>query len=426
MQSSFLITEVVDTELDPYEDLDDDISCVSGNISLDGTIDTSNGSVIEVKNYFGQKARDGFGKRSRWLARQRKLLRKGADLNDKTMFETSLQEDDHSDCTLSDDDNTLDGFDSNSVSEDVDVGTMTSPRTKYIAKCLNGNMNPRMSLIVRKRVSPHLNLQHLGMGDSLGTLFAEALRDLPYVDSINISDNNLCDKSLGPIITAIINLPTVTHLDISNNNLDKKSASALADYLHTPGCPLRRLVLKSSDIGDSECHKFVAALAGNTDLEDLDLSNNIIGQTETLNILQPDLITGGEALAELLATNSCGLKTLTLAWNMIRLDGAIALSDCLVVNTHLTHLDMSYNTLGKEGGEHLGNALLQNRSLKTLLLVNNGINFSACFAICVGIEENYSLRTVNMDSNPIGEGGARAFMQIPFTAGTVFVILVIS
>ena len=102
---------------------------------------------------------------------------------------------------------------------------------------------------------------------------------------------------------------------------------------------------------------------------------------------------------------------------MIRLDGGIALADCLSTNNHIVCLDLSYNTLGRDGGEQLGHALLNNNTIKTLLLANNGINFTACFAICVAIEENFSLKQVKMDGNPIGEGGGRILMQIPFSVG---------
>jgi Leucine-rich repeat (LRR) protein len=177
------------------------------------------------------------------------------------------------------------------------------------------------------------------------------------------------------------------------------------------------LILQKSDIDDSECHMFVEALKENTSLLELDLSNNKIGQAETLNTVQPDYITGGEALADMLASNSCKLRHLNLSWNLIRLDGGIALAGCVATNKYVTHLDLSYNALGKDGGEVLGSSLLGNTILHTLLLTNNNINFSACFAICVALEENFSLRKLSLDGNPIGEGGGRALMQVPFTAG---------
>jgi hypothetical protein len=400
-------------------DVSDDISCLSEA----DTLNTSR-TALNLTRYFGVSARNEFGRRIKWLSNQRKMLYNQRDeLEEKTRFESSY---DHQDTrstdkqSLIDDDNvSLDSFDVPTVKDDLQDGTVTSPRTKYIAACLKKNMNPRMSLILRKRVSADLNLQHQGMGDTLGVLFADSLKELPYVHSINLADNNLTDVSIGPILRSIILMSNVTSLNISNNMIDSKSTHALAEYLRSPNCSIQKLILQKSDIDDSECHMFVEALKENSSLLELDLSNNKIGQAETLNTVQPDYITGGEALADMLASNSCKLQYLNLAWNLIRLDGGIALAGCVATNRYVTYLDLSYNALGKDGGEVLGSSLLGNTILRTLLLANNNINFSACFAICVALEENFSLRKLSLDGNPIGEGGGRALMQVPFTAGTV-------
>ena len=63
-----------------------------------------------------------------------------------------------------------------------------------------------------------------------------------------------------------------------------------------------------------ECERFVCAVKGNKNLQELDLSNNKVGQAENLNTVMPDLITGGEALADLLRSEDCPLTTLKLAW----------------------------------------------------------------------------------------------------------------
>lgn len=446
IQNNLNINISDDNQIDLIED---DISCLSETESLT----TKSSSTINLKRYFGINARTEFGRRIKWLSNQRKLLYHQRDeLLEKTRFESSYDGHSHSHShnnnnnhnnsnnhnndnntqitttnggderfsVLDDDNISVDSFDIPTVKEDIQEGTITSPRTKYIAACLKQNMNPRMSLILRKRISSELNLQHQGMGDTLGLLFADSLKELPYVQSINISDNNLTDVSIGPILRSIISMANVTSLNISNNMIDSKSTRALADYLKSPSCSIKRLILQKSDIDDSECHMFVEALKYNSSLIDLDLSNNKIGQAETLNTVQPDYITGGEAIADMLASNLCKLQTLNLAWNLIRLDGGISLAGCLKTNKYVTFLDLSYNALGKDGGEVLGSALLGNSILETLLLTNNNINFSACFAICVALEENFSLRRLALDGNPIGEGGGRSVMQIPFTTGNSF------
>jgi Ca2+-binding EF-hand superfamily protein len=102
---------------------------------------------------------------------------------------------------------------------------------------------------------------------------------------------------------------------------------------------------------------------------------------------------------------------------MLRLDGACALASSLAYNQYITYLDLSYNGLGRQAGELLGNALLTNQTLETLLLMNNNLNFSACFTLCVAVEEHHSLKRLQLDGNPIGEGGGRILMTIPSTVG---------
>jgi NLR family CARD domain-containing protein 3 len=143
----------------------------------------------------------------------------------------------------------------------------------------------------------------------------------------------------------------------------------------------------------------------------------MIGRSENLNAVKPNIITGGEALAALLSCNTCHLHSLYLSWNLIRMDGAVSLAESLAINHHLIFLDLSYNSIGQYGGEIIGKSLLSNHTLKTLLLSNNGLPASACCTICVGIERNLQLEYVNIDGNPIGEEGAKMLMQLPYTCG---------
>jgi len=95
---------------------------------------------------------------------------------------------------------------------------------------------------------------------------------------------------------------------------------------------------------------------------------------------------------------------------MIRLDGAVDLCSSLITNTTLTHLDLSFNSLGSLGGLALGDALQENKVLKTLNVANNSIDSVACLTICAGVLESESLINIVFDGNPIGEQGAKALM----------------
>jgi len=230
---------------------------------------------------------------------------------------------------------------------------ITSPRTKYLAGCMKNNLNPRASLVLRKHMSKRLELQHHGFGDKMGKLLAECLVNLPFIESINIADNMLTDVGMGPIILAAVNISSLLELNLSQNEIGPVSAKALFDYLINASCTLERLILNSADVDDYGCERFVEAIKDNKSLLELELSHNKIGSAENLNTVMPDLVTGGEALADLLRSEHCHLQSLKLDWNMIRMEGAIHIANSIASNKTLTFLDLSYNSLSTQGGSKL-------------------------------------------------------------------------
>jgi hypothetical protein len=294
-----------------------------------------------------------------------------------------------------------------------DHATPLSPRSKYIDNCIRQKLYPRACLILRKQFTRELNLKHLGMGDKMAILLAEAIVQVPYIQSLNVCDNNLNDPGLSAIVDSIQHMKDLVELDMSFNVIGPDAAGSLANYLSLPSCPLKRLILQKADVDDDECRNFVEALEKNTCLEELDLSENLVGSSENLNSVMPDITTGGEALANLLQVPTCPLKILKLGWNMIRLDGAVSLTQSLATNTSLTYLELSYNSLSNQGGIALGDALQENTVLKTLKVANNSLDSMACLTICAGIFQNEALETICFDENPIGEQGAKVLMVSP-------------
>ena len=134
----------------------------------------------------------------------------------------------------------------------------------------------------------------------------------------------------------------------------EETKKAISDYLSCSHCPLKKLTIQNSDVNDYQCEKFITALQYNSTLLYLDLSNNKIGNAEALNVVKPNLITGGEAIAALLRCSKTEIKVLKLGWNYIRLHSAVDLANSLNYNKTLQYLDLSCNSLGRDGGETLG------------------------------------------------------------------------
>ena len=319
-----------------------------------------------------------------------------------------------------------------SNSENPLAGEPLSPRSRYLDACLREGLNPRASMIVRKGFAKGLDLAHHGIGDHMGKVLAECLLTMPFLESIVLADNNLTDVSLGPLVQALVRIPTILHVDLSNNVVGDVASNTLSTYLGNSSCPLRKLVLRSADVGklflfdlsptidpspvtldpnpnphpnpllidDFEATRFIQAIQANSHsvLEELDLTRNLLGGAEQLNTVMPELVTAGEAFAELIAIgsegaeggisdNRCKLKKLIIPWNMIRGDSAVEFCSQLRYNDSLIHLDIGYNAIGKDGARMIGDSLTMNKTLRYLDLTSNNIDCTGCFCITVGIIE---------------------------------------
>ena len=60
-------------------------------------------------------------------------------------------------------------------------------------------------------------------------------------------------------------------------------------------CKVQTLELEAADVDDDECRALVNALETNNSVTSLNLSHNLIGASEMKNVVQPDLVTGGES-----------------------------------------------------------------------------------------------------------------------------------
>jgi hypothetical protein len=186
------------------------------------------------------------------------------------------------------------GYDASSIAQPL------SARSRFISSCIREGLNPRASLVLRKSMSTHLNLSHLSMGNKIAMILAECLPDLPDVESIDISDNNLTDNGLECVMKAVSTISSLRELNVSSNIIDPKAAMAISSYLSSPHCPLKSFTIQNADVDDHECAQFIKSILENSTLTEIDLSANKIGSAESLNTVRPDFITGGESIATLL------------------------------------------------------------------------------------------------------------------------------
>ncbi|TYZ63503.1 hypothetical protein PybrP1_010315 [[Pythium] brassicae (nom. inval.)] len=289
-------------------------------------------------------------------------------------------------------------------------------RHRFSALCLEQDLPPCIRLIVRNYLSPEINVSHMAIGDALAGVFAQCLRDLPMVTGLNVRNNRLGDAGLRALVDVVVAKPDLFHLDLSENKCGGAAAAALAGYLGSAACTLQTLKLSRADVDDAELAPFARALHANRSLRTLELSRNLVGSSEHLNVVRPSITTGGEALATMLSINYT-LTALDLSWNYLRLGGAVELGRALAYNSGLRALNLAYNAFGDAGAQAIGEALLANATLERLDLSHNNIPAHGAMALASAVKRNRALLAVNVDGNPLGQAGGRALLHAVAACG---------
>ena len=292
------------------------------------------------------------------------------------------------------------------------AATPVSPRTKFVVNCIANNVDPKPHLLIRKFNTPYLDMAGQGIGDKLAQILSLSLEGLPYLFGLNIANNKLTDAGLSAVLEILHNCPSLTSLDISENKIDLLAAAALSEYLESPGCQLKDIVLNKADIDDNEAGKFVAKIKKCKTIRRIEMSGNLLGSHEIAHTMNPNQITCGMSIGDLLDDESLQIQTLVLSWNMIRGESAARIAQSFKFNNSLTHLDLSYNKLSEVGGQLIGNALFSHKTMRRLDVSSNDITARACFVIASGIHACKTLSKINISDNPIGEVGMKAIMML--------------
>ena len=298
----------------------------------------------------------------------------------------------------------------------------TTPRTRYMRSLVEESRSqqrhrdaggsiadgtsvlPVPALLRRLSAPRRIDLTGLGIGDDAAFALAVALPDVPTVAELSIRACRLTDESLAKVCTVATQLKSLKWLDCSENDFDSSTA-ILRKYLAEPDCSLEYLGLDSADIDDTECVEIMSAIQRNTTLESLSLARNLIGQDELNNTLNDDIVTGGEAIADMLRTNKA-LTHLDLSWNYIRKKSAQEVAKALRHNRALRSLKIAYNMLGNLPAQELGSSLAANNFLTSLDLSYNNVSPAAALVIAAAIQKNASLIYLNLDGNSIARNGA--------------------
>ena len=119
---------------------------------------------------------------------------------------------------------------------------------------------------------------------------------------------------------------------------------------------------------------------------------------------------GASSLSEALRVNT-SLTSLNLVCTSIGVEGISSLSEALRVNTCLTSLDLSKNSIGDEGASSLSEALRVNTSLTSLNLGVTSIGDEGASSLSEALRVNTSLTSLNLRCNSIGDEGVSSLSE---------------
>lgn len=173
---------------------------------------------------------------------------------------------------------------------------------------------------------------------------------MPFLDRLDVSNNNLGDDGVAQLTRAIASKKTQVHivdLKLSSNAIGPGGIETIMNKLLSKH-DLQSLSLDKNCIGDQGCQLVAASLQSLRSLSRLNLSFNQIG-SRGINSLMRSLI-------------SCDSITyLGLSGNILRITGAIALAFCLAQHPRLEELDLDNCCLGQAAQCHITAGIISNR-----------------------------------------------------------------
>ena len=275
--------------------------------------------------------------------------------------------------------------------------------------------------------------------------FLHTLEDIALV-KVNADDTimkSLCSSLIKPHMSSLVSL------DVSNNNIGAEGAESLAKTFQQSKC-LKSLDISQNNIGDDGAKALAEALHTNDSIEELNVSENDIGEF------------GVKALAMALSTNNClhvlNVSGMSMSRHYKRVlvyvrrrvlqkkyschigaVGVVSLCEALVnnrtlrelhiINLHMADdavmllakslhnnnslkvLDVSINDIGLAGSKALAHAIYTKNNLQVLKISNNDIGVAEGEALAEALYTNGSLQVLDVSFNSIGEAGSKALAQ---------------
>lgn len=212
------------------------------------------------------------------------------------------------------------------------------------------------------------------------------------IDTIDLTgvklENRTCE-----VLEAVLSRVHATTLKLERTNLEDEGIIAIAEMVEFYGCASRLLLAHNNKLRPRAWLTIGRTLKKSPFLETIDVGYCALDE-QTLTLL----------LRAVRA--NCGLKVLKMEGNNLTGKGTFILMAAMKFNENLEELYLSRNHLAPEDGQHLGNILRSNHTLRVLDVSDNNLQDSGIRYISAGIaEQQEGLRILNVSTNNLTHEG---------------------
>jgi Ran GTPase-activating protein (RanGAP) involved in mRNA processing and transport len=266
------------------------------------------------------------------------------------------------------------------------------------------------------------------------TSIAEALRVNGGLTKLSLAKNKLGEEGTKFLCDALVGNNTLKELDLSGDSSFRGTSSNIggtagakrvANLLLVNG-GLTRVDVRHNNIAGDGAAQLAAAVLGNFKIE---MFNEIpIKEMRADSFTKLDLkekgvgVEGGMAVAGLMPVMG-GLTKMSLAGNQLEEEGTKAICEALEQNKTLKELDIRGNRHGNigesAGAKHVAKMLGVNGGLTALDLSSNDLKDEGVSAVCEAIQSNKETKLTSLNFKNIGIGpvGANAVAAMVAVTG---------
>jgi Ran GTPase-activating protein (RanGAP) involved in mRNA processing and transport len=269
-------------------------------------------------------------------------------------------------------------------------GLTVSPSLAYLEYVEKAKLKPLPIGVVRRKGKPEdFNLESMRIGDSYAEAFSKGLKFVKRVERLNLQSNRLTEKGSLNILKNL-DSSNLRVINLADNRIGSNSVKILVDILQDYKSSIKYLNLESTSLSSSDVILLCSALEYNRSISKLSLAKNNISDK------------AAQALGTMIERNN-KIKILDLQWNKIRASGAVAFFFGLKKNNTIQQLDLSWNSMGREDSieiaQSMSDALMSNTKLVHLDISYNNFTLEECKIIGEGLMNNHTLLGLHVDGN---------------------------